>query len=146
MVKLVFVKRCNTCNEILPKDAFNKHQECLLGVANQCRVCRSIERRNTHYEKKTEGTKTCPKCDVEQPYDEYYADHTNKDGCQTYCITCQLENQYEYVNTFKGFTKTLYRDLKRNAKDRGIEVSIKYEDIVELFKNNMGYVLCLEFP
>jgi len=124
-------KTCKKCNNTLSLTNF--HKNGFNGHHPLCKICRSQTRRAQAYDRK-EGLKICPKCEKEIHSTNFDSDKSNHDGLQTYCKKCKNIFQKARLNTFNGFIKNLFKDLKYNAKNRNIPVEITLEDIKELYE------------
>lgn len=138
MEELIVEKECRLCEKTKPLDNFNKSTCGRFGYANECKDCRKDARKQLNYQRITEGTKLCNKCGLEQDVSEFSSDCKNSDGLRSTCKSCSIECVYEYGSTFDGFIKLLYKDLKRNAKNRNIKVEITIDDIKQLYNEQTG--------
>lgn len=116
-------KPCPKCGGIKPLSEFGQSKYTSNGFSVYCRDCMAAaarERRATpegkraHYEstlkwianlpdaERAEGLKTCPKCGVQKPFDQYPKNKRNKHGIGTYCCTCSAEIVREHRATPEG--------------------------------------------
>lgn len=68
--------------------------------------------------------KKCCACKIEKILEEFGLDKCRYDGRQTVCRTCVVQKHKNNP------LKNMYSDAKRRAKRKGIEFSIKPEDLV----------------
>jgi hypothetical protein len=130
-------KKCNTCNKIKQLNDFHKNSSGKYGYHNNCKICRSNKRKNLNY-KKINKDKKCTSCKLILSSDKFNRDKSNSSGLQTYCKKCQKNKTIKWRNTFQGFLKGLYKDLKSNAKKRNINVEISIKDIIDQYHKQNG--------
>lgn len=135
-------KTCQTCKEHKLYDEFHKSKHGKLGRHQDCKICRSKKNKLLNYKKPTLGSFKCNLCLVILDVTKFHKDKTSTRGIQSYCIECskiKTINYYSKDCENKFWTK-LYKDLKRNAKTRNIEIheDITKKYLVELFKTQNG--------
>jgi hypothetical protein len=132
-------KECNKCNNIKNISEFHKNKNCNDGYMNTCKLCRHNNRKSIYYDI-TISEKKCFKCKLIKSSNEFNKDKSNKTGLQTYCKKCGHINQQKYYKNggLKVYIKELFRNLKRNASKRNIDVNISEEDIISLYYKQEG--------
>lgn len=130
-------KICKKCYKEKELNDFHKNKNIIDGHHTICKECRHNIRKLNNYKRSVES-KICPKCNLLLNHEYYNCDKSSKDGLQTYCKNCQIINSQNYYK--KGgkdvFFKRLYKDLRRNAKSRNIDVLIDINDIIQLYEKN----------
>lgn len=147
-MKLRFKKKClGSCESYKPMDDFSKQADGKGGRTTICRECRSATRRAYNYVRPSEGTIVhCPKCEEELDQSKFNADKSSQNGLQTYCRECKVGIAKIYESTFKGFLTILFKDLKGNAKKRGIPVDITKDDVISLYHKQEGKCRLTKIP
>ncbi|MCJ7638148.1 MAG: hypothetical protein MUO21_11720, partial [Nitrososphaeraceae archaeon] len=123
------LKHCKDCNQDLPRSSFHKNGKT---VHPSCKTCRQLARSKENNPRK-EGTKYCPKCEIDHPTKEFDSDKSQPDGLQSYCKKVKHDQRLIYLSTYDGFIKNLFKDIRSNAKKRKIQVNITLNDIEELY-------------
>jgi hypothetical protein len=133
-------KECRICHKNKLFEFFNKSISGKYGYANECKECRSKQRKKLSYKKQLTGTKICPGCEIKKNVLKFNGDTKNKDGLQTYCKECKSLQMQKCNSIFDSFIKKIFRDLIKNAKKRSkqMEVHITINDIVTLYKKQKG--------
>ncbi|VBB17663.1 hypothetical protein YASMINEVIRUS_126 [Yasminevirus sp. GU-2018] len=131
-------KECITCGDSHPLSSFAKNPSGRFYRANECNDCRNKKRRSLHYSRRNEGQKFCNGCATNKDVLHFSIDKNNKDGLQTYCKPCRLQQTYASTSVFKGFINNLFINLVKNAKHRGIEVGITKQAVVDLYESQCG--------
>ena len=118
-------KICTKCNINKNLNEFHKNKNYNDGFMNICKLCRHNTRKNICYDLSV-SEKICPKCKLMKNSTEFNKDKSSKSGLQTYCKKCSHSNQQIYYKNggLKTFIKCIFKDLKRNAKKRNINVEI----------------------
>ena len=127
-------KHCKGCDKSLQLTDFHKNGSSTHPL---CMTCRSEGRKKTNNPKK-EGTKYCPACKETHPTTDFNADTSAHDGLQNYCKKQKQIQRQKYLNTFDGFIKHSFSELRNNAKKRNIQVEITLDDIKELYTKQDG--------
>ena len=130
-------KKCKICNELKQLNDFHKNSSGKYGYHNDCKICRSKKRKNLNYKQINEDKK-CMCCKIILSANNFYKDKSNSTGLQTYCKQCQKNKSFKWRNTFDGFIKGLFCDLKNNAKKRNIKVEITIQDIKDQYYQQKG--------
>jgi len=140
-VELIFVglkiKKCKTCKKEKAYDKFNKSKSGRFGLHNDCKQCRSEERRKIDVERPRNGDCVCLCCKIKKDVSCFSSDKSRSTGLQTYCKDCQRKQAIEWKkkhDNYEDFIHFLFKDLKNNAKKRGINVGITKEDVLELYE------------
>ena len=134
-------KKCNVCGIDKPLVEFNKHSECLFGVASTCKKCNGIKRQEynlrvgyAHY-KKYEKT---PKGFIMRMYRNMKSRITGiqKDKFHLYCGKEILtkEEFYAWALEHEQF-KSLYKNYVNSNYDRKLAPSVDRID------SSLGYVI-----
>jgi hypothetical protein len=131
-------KECNICFETLPLESFDKSKYGIYYRANTCKKCRNKIRSGNNYKRLTDGKKTCSVCKKRKDVSEFNSDKQNKDGLQICCKDCQIMRLNKSQSKLNGFAKKLFRDLKKNALNRNIKVTITVDDIFDLYEKQNG--------
>ncbi len=105
-------KHCSKCNETKPLEAFGTSKYTGSGFSVYCKACMAAtarayratpEGKATHRastEKWVEkaartvpaiGSKICPKCSTEKPFEQFPKNRRTKNGVGSYCLTCSAE-------------------------------------------------------
>lgn len=128
-------KYCKGCQVTKLRTEFHKNGKTVHPI---CKICRQSERKTKRYPRK-EGIKKCPTCNTFLDTKKYFnSDQRSPDGLQCYCKGCKELQRYRGFSTFNGFMANLLRDIRGNAKKRGIQVNIVLEDLIDLYKNQDG--------
>ena len=132
-------KKCNKCSNIKNISEFHKNKNYNDGHMNTCKLCRHNNRISICYDI-TVSEKMCPKCKLIKHSKEFNKDKSNKTGLQTYCKNCAHINQQIYYENggVKTYIKYLFKNLKKNALKRNIDVNISEEDIINLYYKQEG--------
>lgn len=91
--------------------------------------------------------KKCPKCGKYKPFSEYYKNYTNSHnskGLYTYCIECTKKKNKKRKRKMTHSIRETYGIYKRNAKKRGFDFNLTYNDIGTLMYSDCYY--CGGFP
>lgn len=135
-------KICPKCNQCKSYDNFGKNKSNSDGLSTYCKLCRceyrKVSSQGYRKDEVLSETKICTGCDEEKSHTQFNKDRYSKDGLQTYCKQCKKIRQKDYLNTFDGYIKYIYGDLKSNAKKRNIKVEITEIDIVDMYKRQGG--------
>lgn len=85
-----YTKRCSTCKEEKPLDAFNKDRTQPSGLNYQCRACRADVNKRSYYRDRqiTVTEQTCTACNKTKPADQFYKEARYKNGLMTRCKPC----------------------------------------------------------
>ncbi|WSM86340.1 endonuclease VII domain-containing protein [Actinacidiphila glaucinigra] len=113
------MKKCSTCQRVLPSLAFAANRSRSDGLQTSCREC-SAEFYRQRQEAKgravrvkvqvPEGQKRCPQCGEVKPHGEWERNATSSDGYASYCKVCRAErNRAAYFKRKYGIT-TAERD------------------------------------
>jgi len=87
--------------------------------------------------------KTCPKCKVEKPVEEFSKNRSTKDGLQHYCKPCSCEWAAEYrENNEEQYRESSRRYYESNKEQRKVSRRKYYENNKERFR---GYNLKKEY-
>ncbi len=105
-------KHCSKCDETKPLEAFGTSKYTGSGFSVYCKACMAAtarayratpEGKATHRastEKWIEkaartvpavGSKVCPKCSTEKPFEQFPKNRRTKNGVGSYCLTCSAE-------------------------------------------------------
>ncbi len=105
-------KHCSKCNETKPLEAFGTSKYTGSGFSVYCKACMAAaarayratpEGKATHRastEKWIEkaagtapavGSKVCPRCDTEKPFEQFPKNRRTKTGTGSYCLPCSAE-------------------------------------------------------
>ena len=78
----------------------------------------------TYGRKRMDTVKSCPKCDKDKPFDEFYRNKSTKDGLSYWCKSCQREADQEYKKQ-KAFAKNAakLRTAKKINKDSPVSLN-----------------------
>lgn len=72
-------------------------------------------------------TKTCRRCEMDKPLEDFHLRHTTKDGRDASCKECRLKSQKDdYHNRTEHY---LWKRAKNRAKRENLEFDISEEDI-----------------
>lgn len=140
-VELVFVglklKKCSVCQKKKELFCFSKQSSAKCGLNSQCKQCRSVQRKEVDVPRPKSGVCLCQDCKIKRDVSCFSSDKSRSTGLQTYCKDCQRKQSNELKkkrNNYEDFVHFLFKDLKNNAKRRGIGVCITKEDILELYE------------
>jgi len=131
-------KSCRLCEIVQPKENFNKSIGVKDGLANECKQCRHNHRASLKFERQEDGTKYCNTCKINKDVLNFSGNCKNSDGLESSCKPCRVEYVLTRASTFDGFLKTLFNDLKRNAKTRNIQINITLQDIINKYNEQAG--------
>jgi len=85
--------------------------------------------------------KTCHKCNIEKPLNDFHKDVARKDGHAVVCKSCKNAHQRDYTKTESGRDSQRRRDFKDVAKKRGVlQIPYKYSDIFK--RDNYTCQMC----
>lgn len=134
-------KNCNICKINKSLDKFHKSKFGKKGTHPSCKNCRSIQRKQIYVEKPISGFFKCSMCKKSLHVSNFHADKSSLRGIQSQCRDCHKKKMIVYYskNTEEKFWTKLWKDLKRNATKRNIDVYITKEDIINCFNNQNGY-------
>lgn len=102
---LVLEKRCAKCRQVKPGDAFARRARSGDGLQYYCRDCLAAFNKSTRVNRgptprpPTGGTKKCPTCRAELPYEAFYANRTRRDGLSVYCRDCHRARLHGSLTT-----------------------------------------------
>jgi len=73
---------------------------------------------------------TCPKCDREQPVDQFYADKRNRTGRMRICKNCFCDRMRRYRGRMRNNPEWVAKERARcQAKDKGRKRSGKRRSV-----------------
>lgn len=81
--------------------------------------------------------KKCSKCSLSFPIESFYNCTKTKDGKQAWCRSCTHREGRRIYRTPKG----RYTILKKDAKARGIDFSLTFEEYESVYTDRCGYCL-----
>lgn len=94
--------------------------------------------------------KKCNKCEIEKELNEFDKEKRRKDGRTSICSACnnvgrkkwQENNRMKYLDAMRRFNRSQegrYSHLKKQARRRGIEMQISFDQYTEIIKHNKCY-------
>lgn len=93
--------------------------------------------------------KTCTRCKVEKPQDDFYKDKRRKDGLYSYCKSCKNDIKKAYRRSLEGYLREKYHQIKRRVgKAEGYEkiyLKIDKEEFVKWSLSDTKYIELHEF-
>jgi len=144
------VKICTKCKALKPLDEFHDDPRGRLGKQSRCKVCqkeaakkwrrestdsylmsmRGVAKKNkaywrTHNPYEEKKTRHCPHCNTDKPSLDFDECHSLADGLQSWCRECSGGRMHN-----APIATVLFWVAKNRAKVRGLEFSIRVEDIV----------------
>jgi hypothetical protein len=106
-------KRCKTCQEVKPLDAFPPSKRTTDGRIGTCRACKNAHNRAVYanrakpaYQPSNRTTKRCPSCGLTKPIADFNRNRTRPDGYASSCRLCANAMHATYMAT----RRTTYSD------------------------------------
>lgn len=85
--------------------------------------------------------KKCVKCEEVKPFKEFRKHKTTKDGRDSYCRVCGLENSKNHTRSLNGRIMQMYRTQKQSSKDRHHKKpSYSRDEFIDWMLNNKDYL------
>ena len=151
-------KKCNTCKEVLPFEAFNKAKRRPDGYANRCRKCTKlyINARNTRVKElniqnfgaEVPAFKLCYKCGRTLSIQMFSKNVWKKDQHSEICKDCMSKYHKERYHTIAKESKKRTKEWAKNNKDkvylRNKQNIIIRKNLINKYKKANGCYFCGE--
>ncbi len=135
-------KYCNNCNQTRSRDEFTPDPRNKDGLQGICKPCRKIVKQAARDKRAAEGplvrvsSKTCNKCDITKPSDEFYRDTGLADGLGTICKDCKNEASAKWKAVNRDTYNASMREWRANNKDEAKDSDLNrcYGISLEVYK------------
>ncbi len=128
------LKRCNHCNQMLPRISFWKNRSRPDGLHDGCKTCHAEASRQSKLRGRPGGApaeKWCPGCEKTVPRDGWDSNAGARDRLQSFCKECHHKKNSDVYKKRKAADPEWYkrslaacavRNLKRKLKRDGLDV------------------------
>jgi hypothetical protein len=116
------LKTCSKCKLKKGLWDFSKNKSMADGLHHYCKDCLNAYNQAVRATFITnvqwEGDKTCTKCKVTKPVDEFGYHRSKKTGRRSCCLECERESRRVYVNRMLSSNPELFRErMRENWQD-----------------------------